>query len=157
MASVLKQYRLRTVSGDSYAAQFVPDAFRLHGISYRHAEMNRSELFLGLLPLLTSGAAVLLDLPRLVGQLVQLERRVGRTGKDAVDHPRGGFDDLAVAVAGVLVSASTLRGTFDDFHRRRRSLPAVANTGNRTPCTAQPSGSGGVFVGNTLMPRNERF
>jgi len=43
------------------------------------------------------------DDARLVSQLVRLERRTSRRGKDSVDHPPGSRDDVANAAAGVLV------------------------------------------------------
>jgi hypothetical protein len=43
---------------------------------------------------------VLPDSPRLVAQIASLERRTSRGGKDSIDHPPGGHDDLANAVAG---------------------------------------------------------
>ena len=62
--------------------------------------MNRSELYLAFLPLLNSGRLDLLDNARMVAQLVGLERRTARSGKDSVDHAPGGHDDIANAVAG---------------------------------------------------------
>jgi hypothetical protein len=47
----------------------------------------------------------LLDSPKLLAQLVGLERRVGRGGRDSIDHAPGGHDDVANAVAGALVMA----------------------------------------------------
>jgi hypothetical protein len=88
IVQVLRRYRCTSVSGDAYAAQWVSEEFRRHGITYRHVEQNRSELFLGMLPLLTSTNAVLLDIPRLTNQIATLERRTGRSGRDAVDHMR---------------------------------------------------------------------
>jgi hypothetical protein len=40
-----------------------------------------------------------------VRQLLSLERRAFRGGRDAIDHPRGGRDDVANAVAEALVMA----------------------------------------------------
>jgi hypothetical protein len=54
---------------------------------------------------LNSGKVRLLDHPRLIQQLIQLERATSRTGKDSVDHPQGLHDDLANAAAGALVTA----------------------------------------------------
>ena len=45
----------------------------------------------------------LLDLPRLSAQLCGLERRTARSGRDSIDHAPNAHDDLANAVAGVLV------------------------------------------------------
>ena len=58
-----------------------------------------------LLPLLNSTAADLLEHDKLVTQLISLERRTSRGGKDSIDHPPGGHDDVANAVAGALVVA----------------------------------------------------
>jgi hypothetical protein len=131
IVDLLRRYRCTAVTGDAYAAAWVRDQFRLHAIAYRHAELNRSELFLQFLPLLTSGSAVLLDQPRLINQIAQLERRTGRTGRDAVDHRPGAHDDVAVAVAGALVCSNGLRGTYQDFAERHhgKDLPTRANVG----------------------------
>jgi hypothetical protein len=61
-----------------------------------------------LLPALSAGQAKILDIPRLHSQLLALERRTIRgSGRDKVDHPSGGADDLANAAAGALVMAAT--------------------------------------------------
>ena len=38
---------------------------------------------------------------RLLNQIVGLERRTARSGRDSIDHGPGGHDDLANCVAGV--------------------------------------------------------
>lgn len=43
-------------------------------------------------------------------QLVGLERRTARGGRDSIDHPPGGHDDVANAVAGALLGASKPAG-----------------------------------------------
>ena len=60
-------------------------------------------MYCDLLPLLNAKRVELLDNPRLAAQLVGLERRTARSGRDTVDHTPGGHDDLANVVAGVLV------------------------------------------------------
>ena len=69
--------------------------------------MNRSEIYLNLLPLLTSGRVSLLDQPRLAIQLSSLERKASRSGRDSVSPPVGAYDDLANAVAGAVVLAES--------------------------------------------------
>ena len=44
----------------------------------------------------------MIDVAKLVAQLVGLERRVGRGGRDSIDHGPGMHDDLANACAGVI-------------------------------------------------------
>jgi hypothetical protein len=101
----LKRYNLTGVTGDSYAGEWVAEAFRKQGIVYTPAELTRSELYLEALPLVNSGACELLDHARLLAQLSGLERRVGRSGRDAIDHRTGHFDDIANAACGALVHA----------------------------------------------------
>ena len=57
--------------------------------------------------MLTSGRVELLDVPRLAAQLVALERRTARGGKDSIDHAPGQHDDLVNAALGVLLLAAT--------------------------------------------------
>jgi hypothetical protein len=63
----------------------------------------KSDLYRELLPLLNSGRVELLEHERLVAQLCGLERRTARSGRDSIDHAPGAHDDIANAVAGVLV------------------------------------------------------
>jgi hypothetical protein len=106
IVALLKAYGVRSVIGDRYSEEFVRELFRSHGVGYRVSEQTKSDLYVELLPLLTSQRAELLDESRLVSQLLSLERRTGTSGKDAIDHPRGSLDDMANAVAGALVFAS---------------------------------------------------
>jgi hypothetical protein len=106
-ANLLSQYRVSRISGDRYAGEFPRELFRRHGIEYRSAEQTKSELYGELLPLLNSNRAELLDNPRLISQLCNLERRTARSGKDSIDHSPNAHDDLINAAAGALVLAGT--------------------------------------------------
>ena len=85
-AGTLKAYRVSSVKGDRYGGEWPAERFQVHGIRYEPAELNRSELYLGFLPLLNSGRLDLLDCPRLITQFVGLERRTARSGRDSIDH-----------------------------------------------------------------------
>jgi hypothetical protein len=104
---MLKHYRCAVVTGDRYGGEWPAERFAAHGIRYQPSEMNRSELYLAMLPLLNSGKVDLLDNQRLISQLCGLERRTARSGKDSVDHPPGAKDDVANAVAGACVLVGT--------------------------------------------------
>jgi hypothetical protein len=97
----LKRYEINRVSGDRYGAEWTAEQFRKNQIEYLKAEHPKSDLYRDLLPALNSGAVELLDHERLVEQLCLLERRVARGGKDSIDHPPHGHDDVANVVAGV--------------------------------------------------------
>lgn len=99
---LLKLYGVREVTGDRYAGEWPRERFRVHGIEYRVADRPRSDLYRDMLPMLNSGSVDLLDSDRLVNQVVGLERRTARGGRDSIDHAPGAHDDLANAVAGAL-------------------------------------------------------
>ena len=101
---LLRTYGITIVTGDRYSGNWVRDAFARYGIQYLPSERSKSELYTDLLPVLRSSRVELLDDETLQKQLTSLERRVGRgTGREVVDHPPGGRDDVANAVAGALV------------------------------------------------------
>ena len=102
----MAEVELGTVRGDRYAGEWPREAFRRHGIVYQAADKTKSELYKDLAPRVNSGEVDLLDDPRLVAQLVGLERRTSRGGRDSIDHAPGSHDDLANAAAGVLVQVS---------------------------------------------------
>lgn len=104
-AALLRTYRCYQVTADRYAGEWPRERFREQGITYTVCEKVRSDLYRDLLPLLTSGQVELLDHPRLIAQLCNLERRTARSGKDSIDHPPRGHDDVINAAAGALVLA----------------------------------------------------
>lgn len=108
-AETLRAYGIRDVTGDRYAGEWPREAFRRHGIAYRLAEKTRTEIYQGFVPMVNSRQAELIDSPRLVAQLVSLERRTTRGGRDSIDHTPGSHDDIANAVAGCLVSLTLQR------------------------------------------------
>lgn len=101
MAEELRRYNVTRVTADYYAAEFCAESFRANGIAYAKCELPKAALYLELLPRLCSAEIELLDDPAAVDQLAGLERRTRSGGKDIVDHPQGGHDDLANVVAGV--------------------------------------------------------
>jgi hypothetical protein len=109
LAATLKGYRISTVTGDKYAANWVVSAFAEHGVRYVASERDRSAIYADALSLFTSGRVRLVDNKRLVNQLSNLERRTTSSGRDRIDHPANSADDVANAVCGALVSATTRR------------------------------------------------
>src|SRR5262249_39681683 len=77
------------------------------------AAKPKSDLYRDLLPLINSRRLDLLDEPRLIAQLVGLERRTARGGRDSIDHAPGAHDDLANAVAGLAAAAGRGRSRYD--------------------------------------------
>jgi hypothetical protein len=147
-SDVLKTYRITKVFSDAYAGDWPREQFRKHGINVELSANSRSELYLALLPLVNSRAVDLLDSDRLVNQLISLERRTARSGRDSVDHPSGSHDDVANAAAGALCVA--WKATSEWRRDRSTQEPMTANLGGRELFTIRPRKSNGnVVVGDS--------
>jgi hypothetical protein len=145
----LKAYGIGKVSGDRYGGEFCREPFRRYGVRYDLSAKPKSELYLDFLPALNSATTELLDHPKLVAQLVGLERRVGRSGKELIDHGPGGHDDVCNAVAGVVVGC--LRPAFE---------PPVAACGRYTlTSTPEPprTSRSSVFSGMDYLRSTSRW
>ena len=105
-SALLKTYRCAVVTGDRYAGEFPRELFQKNGIAYRPSERSKSEIYTELLPLINARRVDLLDDKKSIGQLVGLERRTSRSGKDSIDHAPGAHDDRINSVAGSLVLAA---------------------------------------------------
>jgi hypothetical protein len=96
-AGILKEYGISAVTGDRYAGEtFVQDFFE-HGVSYRLSVLTKSQIYEALEPRINAGEIELLDVSRLIEQLLGL---VARGTK--IDHLPGDHDDLANAGAGAV-------------------------------------------------------
>ncbi len=104
VAELLRTYRVSLVTGDRYAGEWPREQFRAQRIEYALAAQPKSDLYLALLPAVNAGQVELPDDPAILRELRGLERRRGPSGRDRVDHPPGGHDDLANAVAGVVAT-----------------------------------------------------
>ena len=104
-AATLKSYGIGTVQSDKYAGSWVVERLGARGIRCEQSAKPKSDLYVDLLPLLNSRRIELLDHPRLINQLIGLERRTTRAGKDSIDHAVGSHDDIANAVAGAAALA----------------------------------------------------
>ena len=101
-AALCKEYRIREVVGDAYAAQWVAGTWRETGIDYRKSPLPKSAIYLECMPLFTRGLVRLPDHAKLLRELRLLERQTHRGGKDSVDSPKNAHDDFANAVCGAL-------------------------------------------------------
>jgi len=105
-AQALALYRVDSVVGDRYGAGWVEEAFRKAGIGYTPSEHAKSAIYSNALALLNSARCELLDLARLRSQLLGLERRTARGGRDSIDHAPRSHDDVANAACGALTLVS---------------------------------------------------
>jgi hypothetical protein len=85
----------------------VTSAFGERGITYRAAEKSKSDLYLESLPLFTRDAISIPNYAPLIRELRLLERQTHRGGRDTIDHPRRGSDDMANALCGCAALSSS--------------------------------------------------
>jgi hypothetical protein len=109
MARELVNFGLRSLHGDAYAGEWPKESFGRFGVRYHIADKSKNDLYRELLPILCEGpeAIELLDNPTQTNQLISLERRPRSGGKDVVDHPVNGHDDLSNALAVAVANLST--------------------------------------------------
>jgi hypothetical protein len=134
IAAFVKRYHLSTVYGDRYASGWVRERFQAEGLRYEEPQMtqgktepsylDKSRAYLEIEPLFAQAQVELLDHPDLIRELKLLERRPRAGGKTTVDHPRGGHDDFANAMALAASLASKTWGA-----RRRIEGPGSERAG----------------------------
>ncbi len=115
MLADLRDYKINSIMGDNYAAEFASQGFQRFGINYVKCPKAKSDLYLELLPRLCSQTVELLDDEFAIKQLAGLERRTRSGGKDLIDHPTGGKDDLANSIAGVVYTLTGRHKTAGAF------------------------------------------
>ena len=128
-ASVLRDYKVHSVTGDNYSASWCESAFVKAGIKYVRSDMNKSQLYIEALPIFMRQALSIPNHPKLIRELRLLERRTSRLGKDVVDHGKRGSDDFANSVAGLLrtltsavdITMSWIEGEEDENRDGRQS------------------------------------
>jgi len=125
-STILKGYGIRRVKSDRYAGQWPVSAYAKHGLVVEPNEQSASELLLELGALIRMGRVVLPESDRLLLQLTQLERKVRSGGRDVVEAPVGGYDDLACALASAVVEAA--KGRVWTLKEQEAHLP-VAQSG----------------------------
>jgi hypothetical protein len=111
-SKLLKSYRISSIQGDKYAGVWPVEQFSRFGIRYEQSAAPKSDLYIGLLPLINSRRIELLDDPRLLNQLIGLERRTGRGGRESIDHAPGAHDDIANVIAGL---AAIIHGRYSGY------------------------------------------
>ena len=144
-SAILKSYGIREVRGDRYAGLWPTDRFAAHGIDYLPAERPKSDLYRDVLPLLNSRRVELLDLPRLKAQLVSLERRTSRGGRDSIDAAQGRPEDVANAVSGAVVLAAGGDDFVSSWLRADFSLGGSVMGISPPPRAATPAAGGDVI------------
>jgi phage terminase large subunit-like protein len=98
---ILKEYGVRSVTGDAYAGQTFRADFESAGVRYVVSQSTTSDLYEALEPKINAGEVELLDQPKLLEQLLTLVVRGAR-----VTHQSGDHDDWATSASGALVGVA---------------------------------------------------
>ncbi len=109
-SGLMREYRCTSCHGDSYSGEWVVSSFKECGVKYERADLTKSQLYLEGLPLITRRAISLPNHSKLLRELRLLERQAHSGGRDTVDHARGGHDDLANVMFGVMRYAQQKKG-----------------------------------------------
>jgi hypothetical protein len=164
MAAFARLYHCGVIVADKYAGAFPAAALARHGIQYRAADLDRSALYLELLPRLLSQSVEIPNDAGLLRELRGLERKRGFGGKDRVDHRSGSHDDRSNAMAlAVHLAAPKARRTPTEPSRVVHGGPGGTPTTwlseetlreerRRARLLAQPP----VFRDGTSCPRHRR-
>jgi hypothetical protein len=105
IAAAVQPYGVRVIYSDRFAKDFVTQRFSACWLGHRMTDFTRDTAYLAALPWLTSRRVELPDpevhplARRMIGQFMSLERRTTPAGRDSVDHPRSGHDDVSCVVA----------------------------------------------------------
>jgi hypothetical protein len=143
VAALLAPYGLRSAVADHYGAELSRALYSEAELALAAADVTRSESYLRLLPMLTTGRVELPPDPTLRLELLGLERRTGRSGRDSVDHRPGSHDDLANALALAAWAAS------------RR--PSNAQRMVHAECSTMLDGLHGPVVHERMHPTDRRI
>lgn len=80
-SQILKDYKLSKVVGDRYGGDWITDRFKDHGITYEASELDKSSIYMELLPAFAERRVTLLNDKRLITELRMLERKPRSGGK----------------------------------------------------------------------------
>ena len=105
-AELLKGYGITRITADRYAGSWPADEFEKNGVKVEASPKPKSDLYVDALAAFNSGRVEIPPDDKLQAQLIGLERRTSRAGRDTIDHPPGGHDDRANCIAGLVASTS---------------------------------------------------
>jgi hypothetical protein len=154
-ARVARLYWITEVTRDHYAAEWVSAAWRDCGIRCERSDLTKSAIYLECLPLFARGVVRLLEHPKLLRELRQLERYTHRSGKDTISHGKTCSDDYANAALGVLrlvaVSGPALWRT-ESFRATTTAMPAVVHLIFATVVVGDAGQTGVGYFAKSMIP-----
>jgi hypothetical protein len=108
VAALARRYRVTRARIDKYSEPLITDGLKRVGLLSEVSEISQSDVYLRSVQFFAEGSVRLLDDRQLVYQITQLQRRSSPTSaKDTVTHPHGAHDDVAAALAQLVVMLGT--------------------------------------------------
>jgi hypothetical protein len=101
-SDAMRKYNISFVICDKFGGDIVVEQFGKFGIRCEQSAKTKSELYLDMLTVISSGRVELLDHDRSINQIVSLERRNRSGGRPSIDAPQGQHEDIANSIAGVI-------------------------------------------------------
>jgi Phage Terminase len=135
-ARVLKSFRCARVTGDHFGGEWPAERFADHQITYELSKRTKQMIYVDAIAHVNSRRVRLLDVPRLIGQVCALERRAVPGGREKIDHPRYGHDDLANAALGALVLCGSASRYTDALMNNVSGPPRPHPRGDGAPVPA---------------------
>jgi hypothetical protein len=121
---------------DAYAAGWPISAFAKHGIGLSHASLSKSEIYVNVVPLFTSGRVRLLNHQRMVDQLCGLKRKLRQGHERAGRSHRRSLSARRCRVR--LARLGEARGRMT----QKKISRDPAHSGLKSDMTALPNGFG---------------
>jgi len=114
LCALAREYSCTRIMADNFSGEWAAQAVRDAGLEFHRCDLPKSGLYLEGLAKFTRSQVRLPNHSVLLRELRLLERRVSRSGRDAVDHPgHGGHDDHCNVVFGALRLLAKPRVIFD--------------------------------------------
>ena len=103
---LFKTYGVRRVKADRHAEGFIKDLCRNGGLTVEADALPKSDIYREMLPWLNSRRCELPSWDRFLNQIQGLERGPSRSGRESIDHQRGGHDDIVNSAFGAMLEAA---------------------------------------------------
>jgi hypothetical protein len=101
-AELMRTYNISFCISDKWGGEWIVEQMGKFGIRVEQSAKSKSELYLDMLAVISSGRVELLDHDRAVNQIVSLERRNRSGGRASIDAPPSQHEDIANSIAGAI-------------------------------------------------------
>jgi hypothetical protein len=101
-ADLMLKYNISFCISDKWGGEWIVEQMGKFGIRVEQSAKSKSELYLDMLAVISSGRVERLNHDRSINQIVSLERRNRSGGRASIDAPPNSLEDIANVIAGVI-------------------------------------------------------